>query len=77
MNTAPAPGTPRGPGRPRSLTDAQVERIRVLASEGTPQRSIAEHFEISPTLVSMIVRGIRYPDAPGPIPSTTKTGQTA
>lgn len=57
----------RRPGRPATLTDAQVQRIRELAAGGEPQRSIAEHFEVSTSLVSMIVRGTRYPDAPGPI----------
>lgn len=57
-------------GRPPVLTDAQVERIRELVAGGEPQRAVAEHFEISPSLVSMICRGRRYPDAPGPITYT-------
>lgn len=69
---------PKRRGRPPVLTDQQVERIRDLVAGGEPQRAVAAHFEISPTLVSMICRGVRYPDAPGPITYryTTPTGQT-
>ncbi|QKY79802.1 helix-turn-helix DNA binding domain [Arthrobacter phage Bumble] len=71
---------PRPVGRPRVLTNEQVERIRELVAGGQSQRSVADHFEISPTLVSMICRGLRYPDAPGPITYSytppQQTGQT-
>ncbi|UAW09398.1 hypothetical protein SEA_KLEVEY_40 [Arthrobacter phage Klevey] len=67
-------------GRPPALTDEQVKEIRELVEAGASQASVALRFQISRSLVSLICRGVRYPDAPGPITysySPRQTGQTA
>lgn len=67
-------------GRPPALTDEQVKRIRELVEGGASQVAVAAEYHISPSLVSMICRGVRYPDAPGPITYAyhpRQTGQTA
>ena len=71
-DTSPAAAPRRGPGRPPALSDEQVARIRELVAGGERQASVADHFEISVSLVSMIARGARYPGAPGPITATYK-----
>ncbi|WBF79008.1 helix-turn-helix DNA binding domain protein [Arthrobacter phage Bolt007] len=54
-------------GRPPALSDEQVLALREAAEAGTSHVALAEEYGISTSLVSMICRGIRYPDAPGPI----------
>ncbi|QTF82136.1 helix-turn-helix DNA binding domain protein [Arthrobacter phage Prairie] len=67
-------------GRPPALTDDQVRQIREAVEAGASQASVALGYGISRSLVSLICRGVRYPDAPGPITysySPRQTGQTA
>lgn len=55
-------------GGPRSvLTDAQVRELRELRAAGANQYDLAERFGISQALVSNLVRGLRRPEAGGPI----------
>ena len=49
------------------LTDAQVEEMRVRRANGARQKDLARDYGITDGQVSMIVRGLRWPDAPGPI----------
>lgn len=44
-----------------------VLRIRVLYADNTSVLDISERFHLSPSYIGEIVRGARYPDAPGPI----------
>jgi transcriptional regulator with XRE-family HTH domain len=52
---------------PRKLTNEQVLEMRERRAEGTSQRDLAADYGVAQALVSEIVRGLRYADAPGPI----------
>ena len=63
-------------GRQKSaskLTVEQVVQIRERRAMGARQVDLAEQFGISGGLVSMIVRGLRWPNAGGPIEAITIT----
>lgn len=49
------------------LTDEQVYEIRIRRESGARQKDLARDYGITDGQVSMIVRGLRWPDAPGPI----------
>jgi hypothetical protein len=58
----------RGRGRrARKVTNEDVVLMRERRAAGARQRDLAEQFNITDGQVSMIVRGIRWPDAGGPI----------
>ena len=63
----------RGRARQASkLTAEQVVTIRERRALGACQRDLADDFGITDGQVSMIVRGIRWPDAGGPIQTERK-----
>ena len=51
----------------RKVTDEDVVLIRERRAAGARQSDLAEQFGITDGAVSMIVRGLRWPDAGGPI----------
>jgi transcriptional regulator len=51
----------------RRLTNEQIKLMRQRRKAGASQYDLAEDFGITQAHVSVILRGIRYPDAPGPI----------
>jgi hypothetical protein len=51
----------------RKLADEDVALIRERRAAGARQSDLAEQFGISDGAVSMIVRGLRWPNAGGPI----------
>lgn len=55
--------------RARKMTDADVVLIRERRAAGARQKDLAEQFGITDGLVSMIVRGVRWPESGGPIES--------
>jgi|ERR671926_686610 hypothetical protein len=59
---------PRG-GR---LTDDEVVTIRQRRAAGARQKDLAAQFGVSESLVSMIIRGIRWPQLGGPIETERK-----
>ncbi|TDL44056.1 hypothetical protein [Microbacterium oleivorans] len=59
-----------GRGRRGRFTDQQVRTMRERYAHGAAQQRLADDYEITNGLVSQIVRGLRYRNAPGPI--TTK-----
>lgn len=62
-------------GRARNgsaLTDADVVLIRERRAAGARQIDLAEQFGLTDGAVSMIVRGIRWPNAGGPIQTERK-----
>lgn len=54
-------------GRSGKLTDPEVILIRERRAAGARQKDLAEQFNVSDGQISMIVRGIRWPDVGGPI----------
>jgi hypothetical protein len=63
----------RGRARHRTkLTAEMVVTMRKRRAAGARQRDLAEQFGITEGQVSMIVRGIRWPDAGGPIETERK-----
>lgn len=63
-------GRAASPGR--KLTDEQVVEIRERRASGARQNDLAEHYGITNGQVSMIVRGIRWPNLGGPIQSNER-----
>ena len=62
-------------GRARNgsaLTDADVVLIRERRAAGARQIDLAEQFGLTDGAVSMIVRGVRWPNAGGPIQTERK-----
>lgn len=59
---------------PRSgrLTDVQVVAIRERRAAGARQKDLAEQFGVTEGTISMIVRGIRWPNIGGPIQAERK-----
>lgn len=58
----------RGPNTTRrKLTDEQVVTIRERRALGARQMDLAEQFGVGDGQISMIVRGLRWPDVGGPI----------
>lgn len=57
----------RGATPGRKLTDAQVVELRERRAAGARQKDLAEHYGITDGQVSMIVRGIRWPNVGGPL----------
>jgi hypothetical protein len=53
--------------RPGRLTDAQVRELRERRAAGARQIDLAEAYGLTDGAVSMIVRGLRWPDAGGPL----------
>ena len=51
----------------KRLTPEMVKLIRERRACGAPQKSLAAQYGISEAYVSTIVRGLAWPDAPGPI----------
>lgn len=51
----------------RKLTNEQVLEMRLRRAAGASQRELATEFGVAQSLVSHILRGHRYADAPGPI----------
>lgn len=49
------------------LTPEDVEKMRVRRFHGASQKDLARDFNITDGQVSMIVRGLRWRDAGGPI----------
>jgi hypothetical protein len=49
------------------LTEEEVREMRERRAAGARQQDLAEHYGISDGQVSMIVRGLRWPNAGGPI----------
>lgn len=45
--------------KPKKLSDEQVQQVVALAGSGLPNKHIAERFGVSPTMVGLIVRGLR------------------
>lgn len=56
-------------GRQGKLTDQDVITIRERRNAGARQKDLAEQFGVTDGTVSMIVRGIRWPNVGGPIES--------
>ena len=56
----------------RKLTDEQIITNRERRASGAPQKTLSEQFGVSDGLISMIVRGIRWPNVGGPIQSNRK-----
>ena len=54
------------------LTDADVIAMRERRANGARQRDLARDFGVSDGQVSMIVRGIRWPNVGGPIQTERK-----
>lgn len=54
------------------LTDGDVVLIRERREAGARQKDLAEQFGITDGQISMIVRGIRWPNAGGPIQTERK-----
>jgi transcriptional regulator len=54
------------------LTAEQVVTIRQRRAAGASQKALAKQYDISDGQVSMIVRGIRWPNAGGPIETERK-----
>lgn len=59
----------RGRGAKPSLrlSPAEVQLMRERRAAGAPQKTLARDFKVSEAYVSSIVRGVKWPDAPGPI----------
>lgn len=50
----------KGQNHPKAkLTDREVELLRQMAEDGVPQSELVAKFEVSKSLVSMIVRYLR------------------
>jgi len=58
------------------LTEKQVEEIRRRAAEGEKGKDLAEKFSISRGAVSLILRGLTWPDVPGPLKRVRPRTQT-
>lgn len=52
---------------PRKLSADDVRTIRDRAALGARQKDLAAQYGVVPATVSMVVRGLRWPDAGGPI----------
>lgn len=52
------------------LNDEIVEMIRERYQAGASQQVLGEQYGVTNGLISLIVRGLRWPKAPGPISST-------
>lgn len=53
--------------RPGKLTDQDVITIRERRQAGARQKDLAEQFGVTDGTISMIVRGVRWPNVGGPI----------
>ena len=51
----------------RKLTDEEIITIRERRANGARQKDLASQFGVSDGLISMVVRGLRWPNLPGPI----------
>lgn len=56
----------------RKLSDEQIVTLRERRANGARQKDLAEQFGITDGQVSMIVRGIRWPNVGGPIETKRK-----
>lgn len=54
------------------LTDEQIVLIRERRAAGARQKDLAEQFGVTDGLISMIVRGLRWPNVEGPIQTERK-----
>lgn len=52
---------------PRTLTDAQVLRIRKQAHNGADYSELGEHYDKVPGYIAAIARGVTYKHVGGPI----------
>lgn len=56
----------------KKLTAEDVVLMRERRAAGARQKDLAEHFGVTDGLVSEIVRGLRWPNTPGPIETKRK-----
>lgn len=57
----------RGATPGRKLADEEIVTMRERRANGAPQKLLAEQFGVSVGTVSMVVRGIQWPNVGGPI----------
>jgi hypothetical protein len=54
-------------GARAGVSDAEIREIRERYAAGTPQPELADTYDLTQPAISNIVRGLRRPDAGGPI----------